>query len=90
MLEIILLIYLCKNIGNLAIQKGLPPARWKWYTIISWILFEMMGFTIGQMAFGLDMSNMIGLMLFALASAFGGYLIVRRNLEQKPDVDTPF
>jgi hypothetical protein len=42
------------------------------------------------MMFGFDMSNMIGLMAFALASAFGGYLLVRKKLEAKPDINDQF
>lgn len=90
MLEIIILIFLCKKIGNLATQKGLSPVRWKWYTIFNWILFEILGSIVGVMMFGLDMSNMIGLMAFALASAFGGYLLVRKKLEAKPDMKDSF
>jgi hypothetical protein len=90
MLEIILLIFLCKKIGDLAIQKGENPTRWKWYTVLNWILFEILGSMVGVMMFGFDMSNMIGLMAFALASAFGGYLLVRKKLETKPDINDQF
>lgn len=87
MLEIILLIFLCRKIGVLAIEKGLNPTTWKVYTILNWIFFEIMGSIIGVMIFGLNMDNLIGLMAFALASAFGGYLLVRKNLENKPNAD---
>ena len=90
MLEIILLIFLCKKIGDLAIQKGESPVRWKWYTVLNWILFEILGSIVGVMMFGFDMSNMVGLMAFALASAFGGYLLVRKKLETKPDIKDQF
>lgn len=87
MLEIIVLIFLCKKIGELAIQKGQNPRKWKWFTVINWIVFQILGFIIGVNLFGVDMSNVFGLMAFAIMSAFGGYLMVRRNLERLPDVE---
>ncbi len=83
MLEIILLIFLCKNIGEIAMRKGLNPTQWKIYTVVTWILFEFIGFFIGAQL--LQSSNFIGLMLLALVSAFGGYLLVKFILEKKPD-----
>jgi len=83
MLEIIILIFLTRNIGNLAIQKGLPPTKWKWITVGYWFLFEFMGAFVGIMAFGQD--NFFGLMLFSVACAFGGFLLVKYRLEKLPD-----
>jgi hypothetical protein len=88
MLEIFILIFLCKKIGEIAVLKGENPTRWKWYTVLSWISFEIMGSIVGIMLFGIDMNNLIGLMAFALISAFGGYLLIRKKLESKPDVDS--
>jgi uncharacterized membrane protein YfcA len=87
MLEILLLFFLTRNIGELALRKGLPPVRWKIYTILAWILFEVIGTLLGILLFGFDPSDFFGLMMFAVAVAFGGYLFVRRILESKPDVD---
>jgi Na+/H+-dicarboxylate symporter len=86
MLEIILLVFLTRKIGEIATRKGLPPFRWKLYTILAWIAFEGMGTLLGIMWFGFNPNDLIGLMLFAVAVAFGGYLLVRRILESKPDV----
>ena len=47
-----------------------------------------MGSIVGLILFGVDMTNLVGLMAFALISAFGGYLLVRKKLESKPDVDS--
>jgi len=83
MLEIIALIFLCKKNGDLASRKGLKPGTWKLYTVLAWIVAEIVGVIIGMMIFGQE--NLIGLMLLGLASAFGGYLLVRSILEKKPD-----
>jgi len=83
MLEIIALIFLCKKNGNLAIQKGLKPATWKFYTVLAWLLTEMLGVISGILLFGQD--NLIGIISLGFVSAFGGYLIIKSILEKKPD-----
>ena len=86
MLEIIALIFLCKNIGARAERKGLRPGQWKFYTVIAWIICEFFGVILGVLLFGFNKDDLFGLMLFAVACAFGGYLIVRAILDKKPDV----
>jgi len=83
MLEIILLIFLTKNIGTLAERKGLRPVKWKWITVGAWVTFELAGLFIGLIMFGQD--NLVGLMLFGIVCAFGGYLAVKYNLDKRPD-----
>ena len=86
MLEIIALIFITRDIGKLAIRKGLKPATWKGYTIICWFVFEITGAVIGMLLF--NQSDLIALMLLGLVSAFGGYLLIRSILQNKPD-NTP-
>ena len=83
MLEIIALIFLCKKNGRLAIQKGLKPGIWKFYTVLAWVITEIIGLGFGLAMFG--QNNLIGLMALGLISAFGGYLIIKSILEKKPD-----
>ena len=83
MIEIIALIFLCKKNGQLAIQKGLPAGKWKWYTVLGWLAAEITGLIFGIMLFG--NGNIYGLMGIGLVSAFGGYLIVKSILEKMPD-----
>lgn len=83
MLEIIALIILCKKNGNLATQKGLKSQTWKWYTILAWLVAEIIGVFLGIILFGQD--NLIGIMLLGLVSAFGGYLFIKSVLDKKPD-----
>jgi uncharacterized membrane protein YfcA len=84
MLEVIALYFLCKKIGVIAIQKGLTPRTWKWYTVLAWILTEMIGVLLGIIFYGEN--NLEPVMLLGLISAFGGYLIIKFILEKKPDL----
>ena len=83
MLEIIILIFLMRRMGNLALQKGLKPTPWKLYTVSAWIVAELTGCLLGMLLFG--NTNYVAIFSIALMSAFGGYLIVRAILEKKPD-----
>ena len=85
MLEVIALILLTRSIGTLALKKGEKPGKWKFFTILAWFVFEIVGLCIAFVLFGAG--NLIGLMLFGLASAFGGYLIVHAILHKLPDAD---
>ena len=85
MFEIIILYFLVKNIGSLAVKKGLPTLKWKLTMIGAWIIFELMGLFLAISFFGTG--NLVGIMAIGLASAFGGYLFVRYILENKPDAD---
>jgi hypothetical protein len=84
MLEVIALYFLCKKIGILASQKGLSPRTWKWYTILAWILTEMIGVVLGIIFYGEN--NLEPIMLLGLISAFGGYLIIKFILEKRPNL----
>ena len=83
MLEIIALIFLCKKNGELAERKGLKPGTWKLYTVLAWIITELMGILIAFILFG--QANIIGAMAVGLFSAFGGYLFIKYLLEKMPD-----
>jgi hypothetical protein len=83
MLEIIALIFLCKKNGVLAEKKGLKPGTWKLYTVIAWIVTEFFGIFIGMMMFG--KTNLVAVFATGIFGAFGGYLFIRYNLENRPD-----
>ena len=91
MIEIFVLIFLCRKIGVMAEARGLKPGIWKFYTVLAWFVFEFAGLILGISLFGYqnlstdlkNINDLMGLMLFALFCAFGGYLFVRRKLEQK-------
>lgn len=84
MLEIIALIFLAKQIGNIAAAKGLKPGLWKLYFVLAWIAGEFVGAIIGIMIFGTG--NIISIELVAVAGAITGYVIIKSNLAKKPDL----
>ena len=86
MIDIIALIFLCISNGKLAAKKGLKPLTWKIYTVIAWLITEMIGLSIGFSMFDkTTIPGIIGACSVALFCAFGGYLFVRKTLENKPD-----
>jgi len=85
MLEIIVLIFLCRKIGNTAQRKGLKPGQWKLFTVLTWLGFEFLGAVVGIILFGYNQKDLLGVMAFALVCAFGGYLLIKAILDKKPD-----
>ena len=88
MFDIIALFFLCRKMGRLAMQKGLKPGLWKFYTVLSWLAAETIGVIMAVAIYGqnvLAKDNLTGVMLLALGCAFGGYLYIKWILEKKPD-----
>ena len=83
MIEIIILIFLCIQIGKLAKKKGLKRNTWILYTVLSWIGGEFIGVIAGLAIF--DKSNLVSIMLTGLAGAIGGYFIIKHQLDKLPD-----
>lgn len=83
MLEIIALIFLTKEIGKLAVSKGLKPSTWKLYLILSWLAGEFAGVILGLLIFGMD--NIISIELLGITGAITGYVILKSVLSKKPD-----
>lgn len=84
MLEIIALIFLTREIGKIAANKGLKPGTWKIYTVLAWIAGEFIGAIIGVLIFGTN--NFFSVVLVAIAGAVTGYLILKANLSKRPDL----
>lgn len=85
MLDIIALFFLCRMNGKLASKKGLKSLHWKLYTILAWVIAEFIGLILGVAILGFAKEVFFNLLFIGIASAFGGYLIVRAILEKKPD-----
>ncbi len=83
MLEIIAIIFLSKKNGRLAVQKGLKPGTWIFYSVICWIAFEVVGVILGIISFGPE--NILPTYLLAILLAVSSYFFIRSILNKKPD-----
>ncbi len=84
MIEIIVLIFLCRSIGIKAAQKGLKAGWWKFYTVAAWVSAEILGMMIAIILFG--PTNMFSIYSIAIVSAFGGYLFINYLVDKAPPV----
>lgn len=98
MFDIIILYFLLKRIGKLAIKKGVKPLSWKIYTVVAWFIAENIGIAIAMGWLGIKQISSIkealetitqhpGITYFGLFSAFGGYLFIRFLLERKQNIN---
>lgn len=83
MLEIIALVFLTKKIGAIAKIKGLKSGMWKLYTVLAWFGLELLVMVSIILIAGEEMTILAA--ICGIASGFGGYLIIKYVLEQKPD-----
>jgi hypothetical protein len=83
MIEIIVLIFLTREIGKLAHDKGLKPRTWKIYTVLGWFITEVIGIVVGVMIFGKD--NLFSVILVGLTFAITSYFIIKAQLNKLPD-----
>ena len=84
MLDIIILFFLTKKIGKLALQKGLTSRRWKIHLIMGWFAGEFFGLIIGVLIFGKD--NLFSCLLVAIGCAGTSYMLIKNHLSKLPDV----
>lgn len=85
MIEIIVLIFLVRHIGKLAERKGQKTSKWKILTVVGWIVFELIGFMVGIMIFGVN--NLISIALVGFMFAVTSYFLIKSRLENMPDID---
>ena len=83
MLEIIALIFLTKDIGKIANQKGLKPLTWKIYTVLGWIFAEILGFVVALLFF--DQSNLFSIIIVGLTFAITSFYLIKSKLNSYPD-----
>lgn len=83
MLDLIILYFLTKEIGKIAVQKGLKPITWKIYTIVSWIASEIVGLVVGIMIFGVN--NLVSIILIGFTFAITSYFLIKAQLNRLPD-----
>lgn len=84
MIDIIILFFLARYIGKVALRKGLPKWKWIGLTVLSWLSAEMIGIVLGVMLFG--QTNLSAVIFFAIFCALGGYLIVHALINKYPDI----
>ena len=92
MIEIIALIAITRNIGNIVRAKGHKAAGYQWTTVGLWFLFEIIGMIIGVIITGGSENLQCLAYLFGLAgAALGGWLGYRRakNADYAPDYPMP-
>lgn len=85
MLDLIVLIFLTREIGRLASRKGLKALTWRIYNVIGWLLFEMIGVIAGFAIFGKD--NFISISLVGFMFAITSYFLIKGRLNKLPDTD---
>ncbi len=83
MLELIVVFFLAKHIGQIVEQKGHAPGKWKAYVWGAWFASE-----IGIMIVGMSLLGLQNLTVYvaALIAAFVGYSIVRQKAMQLPNI----
>ena len=84
-MDIIVLFFLCRHIGKVAIRKGEKSSKWILVTIGAWVLSEVGGLALAVVIFGTD--NIIGLSLIGFMCALGSYLVVKAQLDKVPDIE---
>jgi uncharacterized membrane protein YfcA len=91
MIEILAIIYLCRKIGDLAEQKGLRRGLWQFYTVLAWIVGEIIGILLGIIIFQTNPDQLIPLVIPGYALAVASYFVLKAVLSKKPDrVDMNF
>lgn len=83
MLEFFFVSHLMSGMGEMAAERGLSVRRWKTYTALCWIVFEILGIIISLYLFG--ELNIPGLLIaYALPALV--CLLLRWQLSKYPDV----
>ena len=83
MIEIIVLIFLTREIGRIAEKKGLKKIKWKVILVSLWLLLEFAGVITGLLIFSPD--NLFSIAMVGLMFASTSYFIVKGYLLKLPD-----
>ncbi len=84
-MDLIILFFLAREIGRLALKKGLKSITWKIYTAVAWIISEIIGLMIGFLFF--DKDNLFSIGMIGLTFALTSYFIIKAQLNKLPDYD---
>lgn len=80
-MDIVAIIFFTYWIGILARKKSQPVLRWRWFVVLNWIAFEIVGAGIGF----LISRNVLLASMLGFASGFGSYLLAKYRLDKLPD-----
>jgi hypothetical protein len=84
MIEIIVLIFLCGKMGRLAETKGLKKGLWQFYTVLAWVLAEILGIFLAAVVFQTD--EILALAPVGYGLAIISYFVLKAGLSRKPDM----
>lgn len=84
MLELFLVIYLCRRIKNTLQDKGYKTGLWQFWVVLAWF-----GLEIGGMVCSLLLgSDLLVAMLSGILCAAGGAIALQRHARSLPDIST--
>ena len=93
MLEIIMLIYLTRNVGETVRRKNRRAGWYKFLTVVLWLGFEFLGGFVGGIFVALSGSSQAFIYLFALVGAALGagiaFAVARLVPATNPMMTTP-
>src|SRR4051794_21043587 len=92
MIEILLLISLCRKIGDRAREKGLSPGWYKFFVVVAWFGGELMGAIAAEIASQVILDerqgdNLLLVYLFAIFTASLFVWFVFKLVAIRPDLE---
>lgn len=83
MVDLVILIFLAWEIGNLASKKGLKAFTWRVYTVSGWLTGEIIGLAVGVTIFAPD--NLVSIILMGIIFGVTSYFLIKNHLNKMPD-----
>ncbi|UII29280.1 hypothetical protein LVD15_12880 [Fulvivirga maritima] len=71
MLEIFAIIFICRKNSEIVKNKGLKPTKYIIFTVVLWILFEVLGMFLGMIVV---QNSAAGYIFALLGAALGGFI----------------
>lgn len=83
MIEIILVIFLCRRIKSIVVAKGYQPGIWQLWVVLGWFGAEILGALISVFLFG---ASLWVAALSGLLCAIGCAIAIQRKAQSLPDL----
>ncbi|MBL3656516.1 hypothetical protein [Fulvivirga sediminis] len=71
MLEIFAIIFICRKNSEIVKNKGLKPTKYIIFTVVLWILFEIIGMFLGMIVV---QDSVAGYIFALIGAALGGFI----------------